>query len=80
MSKGTPPLRRRVVIWLRRHTNTLRDIGWEVRRFFTLEPRPEDIRLRQEVTRLLESEYGLQFMPWRQIEKTLRLALGEYKG
>lgn len=49
-----------------------------VRRFFTLEARPEDVRLRQDVRRLLKD--GLQFMPWRQAEKTLHIALGEYES
>lgn len=67
------PLRRRLVIGLRRRTNNLRKFAWSVRRFFTLEARPEDILLRREVERLLEE--GLQFMPYRQIENRLSTAL-----
>ena len=74
------PLRRRLVIEFRRRTNGLRKVAWAVRRFFTLEARPEDIKLRREVKVLLEGKYGLQFMPYLQIEKILRIALGEYKG
>ena len=74
------PLRRRLVIGLRRRTNGLRKVVWAVRRFFTLEARPEDIYLRREVERLLGGKYGLNYMPTRQIEKILRIALGEYTG
>lgn len=66
---------RRTLIWLRRHTNRLRKAGWAVRRFFTLEARPEDIHLRREVEKLLDQKYGLDFMPHPQIEKILREAL-----
>ena len=66
---------RRTVIWYRRRFNGARKAGRAVRRFFTLEARPEDVRLRREVEILLSGRYGLQFMPWRQIEKTLREAL-----
>ena len=74
------PLRRRLAIGLRRRTNGLRKVAWAIRRFFTLEARPEDIVLRREVKKLLEGKYGLAYIPYRQIEKTLRMALGEYKG
>lgn len=73
MKRGKIPLRKRVVVWLRRHTNTLRDVGWAVRRFFTLEPRPEDIRLRREVERMLDD--GIMFTGWRSIERDLRHAM-----
>ena len=74
------PLRRRLAIGLRRRFNRARKIGWAVRRFFTLEARPEDIKLRREVEALLEGKYGLAYTPGPQIEKALRIALGEYKG
>lgn len=75
MTRKHLPLRRRLVIGLRRHTNRLRKAGGAVRRFFTLEARPEDIYLRREVEKLLDQKYGLDFMPHRQIEKILREAL-----
>lgn len=74
------PLRRRLVIGYRRRFNRLRKIGWAIRRFFTLEARPEDIKLRREVEKILDRPHGLMFVPYRQIEKELRIALGEYKG
>lgn len=49
-----------------------------IRRFFTLEARPEDVRLRKIVEQLLNGD--IQFMPWRQLEKQLRIGLGKYKA
>jgi hypothetical protein len=63
-----PPLRKKLV-------NKLRRAYGEVRRFLTLEPRPEDIRLRRTVEELLAGDDGIQFTPWRYVEKQLREAL-----
>ena len=76
-NRASPTRYRRMMLWFRRRFNGARRVGRAVRRFFTLEARPEDAKLRREVERLLSGKYGLQFIPWRQIEKTLREALRE---